>query len=115
MIVLLDDLVCYGLNFDMFFVVRVVRMSCSILYFFELIKLKMDIGIVMVVDGGVLSNFLIWLFLKERKCLVIGVMFVLCERECLKKNICNVFELFGVLFEMMKDVYDVRYIVLWYE
>lgn len=85
MIVLPDDLVRYGLNPDMFPVARAVRMSCSIPYFFEPIKLKTDTGTATVVDGGVLSNFPIWLFSKERKRPVIGVTLAPNERERPKK------------------------------
>ncbi|MEC0280352.1 patatin-like phospholipase family protein [Bacillus halotolerans] len=115
MIVLPDDLVRYGLNPDMFPVARAVRMSCSIPYFFEPIKLKTDTGTANVVDGGVLSNFPIWLFSKERKRPVIGVTLAPNERERPKKNIGNAFELFGALFETMKDAHDARHIASRYE
>ncbi|PLS04980.1 patatin-like phospholipase family protein [Bacillus sp. FSL K6-1012] len=115
MIVLPDDLVRYGLNPDMFPVARAVRMSCSIPYFFEPIKLKTDTGTATVVDGGVLSNFPIWLFSKERKRPVIGVTLAPNERERPKKNIGNAFELFGALFETMKDAHDARHIASRYE
>ncbi|MFP3793421.1 patatin-like phospholipase family protein [Bacillus subtilis] len=115
MIVLPDDLVRYGLNPDMFPVARAVRMSCSIPYFFEPIKLKTDTGTATVVDGGVLSNFPIWLFSKERKRPVIGVTLAPRERERPKKNIRNAFELFGALFETMKDAHDARHIASRYE
>ncbi|MGR6858385.1 patatin-like phospholipase family protein [Bacillus halotolerans] len=115
MIVLPDDLVRYGLNPDLFPVARAVRMSCSIPYFFEPIKLKTDTGTATVVDGGVLSNFPIWLFSKERKRPVIGVTLAPNERERPKKNIGNAFELFGALFETMKDAHDARHIASRYE
>ncbi|MDR4435681.1 patatin-like phospholipase family protein [Bacillus tequilensis] len=115
MIVLPDDLVRYGLNPDMFPVARAVRMSCSIPYFFEPIKLKTATGTATVVDGGVLSNFPIWLFSKERKRPVIGVTLAPRERERPKKNIRNAFELFGALFETMKDAHDARHIASRYE
>ncbi|WPC79112.1 patatin-like phospholipase family protein [Bacillus halotolerans] len=115
MIVLPDDLVRYGLNPDMFPVARAVRMSCSIPYFFEPIKLKTDTGTATVVDGGVLSNFPIWMFSKERKRPVIGVTLAPNERERPKKNIGNAFEMFGALFETMKDAHDARHIASRYE
>ncbi|KAF1679665.1 MULTISPECIES: patatin-like phospholipase family protein [Bacillus] len=115
MIVLPDDLGRYGLNPDMFPVARAVRMSCSIPYFFEPIKLKTESGAATVVDGGVLSNFPIWLFSKERKRPVIGVTLAPRERERPKKNIRNAFELFAALFETMKDAHDARHIASRYE
>ncbi|MGK9428494.1 patatin-like phospholipase family protein [Bacillus atrophaeus] len=115
MIVLPDDLGRYGLNPELFPVARAVRMSCSIPYFFEPIKLKCDGGTSTVVDGGVLSNFPIWLFSKERKRPVIGVTLAPHEKERPKKSIRNAFELFGALFETMKDAHDARHIATRYE
>ncbi|MEC1233254.1 patatin-like phospholipase family protein, partial [Bacillus paralicheniformis] len=51
MLVLPDDLNRYGLNPRRFSVARAVRMSCSIPYFFEPVKLKSSSGISVVVDG----------------------------------------------------------------
>ncbi|MBT2574458.1 patatin-like phospholipase family protein [Bacillus sp. ISL-51] len=115
MIVLPDDLPRYGLNPEMFPVARAVRMSCSIPYFFEPIKLKTDKGTSTVVDGGVLSNFPIWLFSKERKRPVIGISLSPHAKERPKKSIRNAFELFGALFETMKDAHDARHIATRYE
>lgn len=115
MIVLPDDLPRYGLNPEMFPVARAVRMSCSIPYFFEPIKLKTEKGTSTVVDGGVLSNFPIWLYSKERKRPVIGISLSPNEKERPKKSIRNAFELFGALFETMKDAHDARHIATKYE
>ncbi|WBY44382.1 patatin-like phospholipase family protein [Bacillus velezensis] len=114
-IVLPDDLPRYGLNPEMFPVARAVRMSCSIPYFFEPIKLKTEKGTSTVVDGGVLSNFPIWLYSKERKRPVIGISLSPNEKERPKKSIRNAFELFGALFETMKDAHDARHIATKYE
>lgn len=92
-------------------------MSCSILYFFELVKLKFILSS-LIVDGGVLSNFLIFLFDDDKsfkKWLVIGVKLSLKDEEREWNKIKNVVGLFSVFFEMMKDVYDVRYILKCYE
>lgn len=115
MIVLPDDLPRYGLNPEMFPVARAVRMSRSIPYFFEPIKLKTDKGTSTVVDGGVLSNFPIWLFSKERRRPVIGISLSPNEKERPKNSIRNAFELFGALFETMKDAHDARHIATKYE
>lgn len=74
MIVLPDDLKNYDIEPDTFLVSRALRMSCGIPFFFEPIKLKSNIGDVVVVDGGVLSNFPMWIFengIKERP--VLGI------------------------------------------
>ncbi|MFN2745373.1 MULTISPECIES: patatin-like phospholipase family protein [Bacillus] len=110
MLVLPDDLHRYGLNPDRFSVARAVRMSCSIPYFFEPVKLKSSAGISTVVDGGVLSNFPIWLFTAEKKRPVLGVTLMPNEKERPKKTINNAFELFGALFETMKEAHDARHI-----
>lgn len=45
----------------------------------------------------------------------IGVTLAPRERERPKKNIRNAFELFGALFETMKDAHDARHIASRYE
>ena len=65
MLVLPDDLVKYGINPQTFSIAKAIRMSCSLLFFFEPVKIKDDQGKSVIVDGGVLSNFPMWLFDKE--------------------------------------------------
>jgi NTE family protein len=72
MIVLPDDLPQYGINPSDFSVARAARMSMSIPYFFEPVELsavapysdgrKRDRRKCFIVDGGLLSNFPVWLF-----------------------------------------------------
>ena len=75
MIVLPDDLPKYGIDSATFSVARAARMSMSIPYFFEPVKLSVkepyDDDIkknkrkrrkCFIVDGGLLSNFPVWLF-----------------------------------------------------
>ncbi|MCY8021141.1 patatin-like phospholipase family protein [Bacillus licheniformis] len=115
MLVLPDDLNRYGLNPGRFSVARAVRMSCSIPYFFEPVKLKSPLGISVVVDGGVLSNFPMWLFTTEKKRPVLGITLMPNEKERPKKSIKNAFELFGALFETMKEAHDARHIATKHE
>ncbi|MEC1345874.1 patatin-like phospholipase family protein [Bacillus haynesii] len=115
MLVLPDDLNRYGLNPRRFSVARAVRMSCSIPYFFEPVKLKSSSGISVVVDGGVLSNFPMWLFTTEKKRPVLGITLMPNEKERPKKTIKNAFELFGALFETMKEAHDARHIATKHE
>lgn len=61
-VVLPDDLSKYGINPNRFSVAKAVRMSSCLPYFFEPVKLWTKDGVSIVVDGGVLSNFPIWLF-----------------------------------------------------
>ncbi len=62
MLVLPRDLKSFGLDPDEFPIARAVRMSMSIPLFFEPVKLKDKDGRVhIIVDGGLLSNYPIWL------------------------------------------------------
>ncbi len=111
MMVLPDDLLSYGINPNKFSVAHAVRMSCSIPYFFEPVHLKGKNGTSLVVDGGVLSNFPIWLFDQERKKRpALGVKLSANAANRPKNEIDNAFEMFGALFETMKEAHDARHI-----
>lgn len=61
-LILPHDLKYFGFDPDQFSIARAVRMSMSIPLFFEAIKLKDNNGKEnIIVDGGVLSNYPIWL------------------------------------------------------
>ncbi|MGM0887837.1 MAG: patatin-like phospholipase family protein [Bacillota bacterium] len=112
LVVLPDDLPNYGIDPSAFPVAKAVRMSCSIPYFFEPVKLNVGKSKFLFVDGGVLSNFPMWLFnsdhvRKERP--VIGLR--LSVDEIWKPHeVDNAVELFSALFKTMKDSHDARYI-----
>ncbi|KKI92997.1 hypothetical protein WQ54_05660 [Bacillus sp. SA1-12] len=114
LIVLPDDLHKYGINPESFSVGRAVRMSCSLPYFFEPVRLASSTGSNIIVDGGVLSNFPIWLFYQSKKSVkarpVLGIKLSSNEKERPKKIIRNAFDMFGALFETMKDAHDSRHI-----
>jgi NTE family protein len=113
LVVLPDDLVKYGISPGSFSIAKAIRMSCSIPYFFEPVKLKSMEGTNIIVDGGVLSNFPMWLFDREnvqKLRPVIGIKLSANEYEHEKHQIKNAFQLFGALFETMKDAHDSRYI-----
>ncbi|WP_019909640.1 patatin-like phospholipase family protein [Paenibacillus sp. HW567] len=71
-VVLPDGLEQYGISPGAFEVAKAVRMSCSIPYFFDPVMLRLNGGaargksfseqFVYMVDGGMLSNFPLWLF-----------------------------------------------------
>ena len=62
LLVLPRDLALFGIEPDMFPIAKAVRMSMSIPVFFEPAQLKDKDGSVhIIVDGGVLSNYPIWL------------------------------------------------------
>jgi NTE family protein len=114
LVVLPDDLMSYGVDPGRFSVAKAIRMSCSLPYFFEPVKLKSFEGETsLLVDGGVLSNFPMWLFDKEnvkklRPVLGIKLSHDVLNRE--KNKIYNAIQLYEALFETMKDAHDARYI-----
>lgn len=113
MIVLPDDLESYGISPESFPVARAVRMSCSIPFFFEPIKMKVQTGETIVVDGGVLSNFPMWLFKdddRNRKRPIIGLKLSRSKEEVGGYDIKNALQLFEALFSTMKNAHDDRYI-----
>ncbi|KKK33218.1 hypothetical protein WQ57_25170 [Mesobacillus campisalis] len=112
--ILPDDLPKYGIDPRSFPIAKAVRMSCSLPYFFEPVKLKeYGGGTSVIVDGGVLSNFPMWLFDKEnvkktRPVLGIKLSHNLAEHP--RHEIKNAIRMFEALFETMKDAHDSRYI-----
>jgi NTE family protein len=113
MVVLPEDLVKYGIAPESFSIAKAVRMSCSIPYFFEPVKLRSIDGMNVLVDGGVLSNFPMWLFDRDnvqKLRPVLGIKLSPNEYEHEKHAIKNAIQLFGALFETMKDAHDSRYI-----
>lgn len=113
MVVIPDDLEKLGISPGSFSIAKAIRMSCSIPYFFEPVKLRSIDGTNIIVDGGVLSNFPMWLFDKEnekRVRPVLGIKLSPSEHEHEKHQIKNGIQLFTALFETMKDAHDQRYI-----
>ncbi|WP_062104704.1 patatin-like phospholipase family protein [Bacillus niameyensis] len=113
LLVLPDDLDKYGIPKETFPVSKAIRMSAGLPFFFEPVKLKSLSGKNIIIDGGVLSNFPIWLFDPEHhKKLrpIIGVKLSHSLEEQPKREIKNALSLFEALFATMKDVHDARYV-----
>lgn len=113
LVVLPDDLPKYEIDPNTFPIAKAIRMSCSLPYFFEPIKLKNGGSPNVLVDGGVLSNFPMWLFDKEnvkKVRPVLGIKLSPSFHERPKNNINNAIKLFEALFETMKEAHDSRYI-----
>ena len=94
-------------------VARAIRMSCCLPYFFEPVKLRSLSGENIIVDGGLLSNFPMWLFEdKERrfKRPIIGIKLSQKLEDQPKRKVTNALNLFEALFSTMKDAHDARYI-----
>lgn len=111
MIVLPDDLGKYGISADSFPIARAIRMSCGIPFFFEPVKLRVGSGDTIVVDGGVLSNFPMWIFDNENKERpILGLKLSGSAEEKPGQQIDNGLEMFEALFSTMKNAHDERYI-----
>ncbi len=65
MLILPEDLKEYAINPAQYSIGRAVAMSCAIPYFFTPVKLKTLGKVSYIVDGGLLSNFPIWIFDNE--------------------------------------------------
>lgn len=61
-LILPDDLPRYGIDPMEFEIAKAVRMSISIPLYFNPIKLENKEAISYIVDGGILSNFPVWIF-----------------------------------------------------
>ncbi|MFC4409060.1 patatin-like phospholipase family protein [Chungangia koreensis] len=113
MLIFPDDLPEYGIYPERFPVFRAIRMSCGIPFFFEPVKMKTRNGRNIVVDGGVLSNFPLWIFDDEegkRERPVLGLKLSRSTSEKKMREIDNGLQLFEALFATMKDAHDERYI-----
>ncbi|GAE24585.1 lysophospholipase-like family protein [Halalkalibacter wakoensis JCM 9140] len=117
LLVLPDDLEKYGVIPEKFPVARAIRMSCSIPYFFEPVKIY-DRGSggkpSYIVDGGLLSNFPMWLFMdgnpKRWKKPAIGFQLKPELSEMPPKKIKNAVSMYRALFETMASAHDLKYI-----
>jgi len=113
MLVMPDGLKNYGIDPDSFSVAKAVRMSTSIPYFFEPVTLRTNQGKHIIVDGGILSNFPIFLFdeeMKLKKRPVLGIQLSSRLENKQKKKIKNAVDLYEALFETMREAHDARYI-----
>ncbi|HSO58756.1 MAG TPA: patatin-like phospholipase family protein [Paenisporosarcina sp.] len=113
MLVLPDDLSQYGISADTFSLARALRMSCGIPFFFEPVKLKVGIEETIVVDGGVLSNFPMWMFDEpdgNRQRPVLGLKISRGHKDSPAHIINNGLNLFEALFSTMQNAHDEKYI-----
>jgi NTE family protein len=88
-------------------------MSCGLPFFFEPVKMSLGFGESLIVDGGVLSNFPIWLFddpLGKSQRPVIGLKISSDHKESSGHIINNSLNLFEALFSTMQSAHDEKYI-----
>ncbi|WP_010631987.1 patatin-like phospholipase family protein [Sporolactobacillus vineae] len=111
MVVFPNDLVDYGVDPKTFSVARAVRMSAGLPLFFEPAALFDDTGKrSLIVDGGILSNFPIWIFDREEGLPVrpfLGLRIVDGKEENYT-NVKNAAELFRGIFTAMHNAHDER-------
>ncbi|MFA9559417.1 patatin-like phospholipase family protein [Evansella sp. AB-rgal1] len=115
-LILPDDLPKYGLNPNTFSIARAIRMSSSLPFFFEPVKLtnKNTGRESLIVDGGVLSNFPIWLFtdkdMTKIKRPVLGFRLSPSRDTIEPKEVTNAFAMLHSMIDTMRTAHDQRYI-----
>lgn len=124
LLVLPDDIAHYGIDPNTFYVSKAIRMSTSIPYFFDPVVIPQlqkgsDLTFseqpTYVVDGGLLSNFPLWLFDNEiepqTKRLVPTMGFQLVGKQDNQPHrISGLITMFHSMFETMLSAHDQRYI-----
>lgn len=108
MLVLPDDLVEYDLMPENFSIARAVRMSSSIPFFFQPVLLKKDSVQHYIVDGGLLSNYPIWLFDVPGVPKWPTIGFRLCDKQARQEGtrITGLLSLTRGLLTTMLDAHD---------
>lgn len=112
LLVLPRDLEEYGYDPEQLSIARVVRMSCSIPFFFDPVKILHYPTRTpsYIVDGGVLSNFPVWLFDESSPhCPTFGFRLISDEDQQVHQ-IDGPFSMFKSIFFTMLDAHDNRYI-----
>ncbi|TSC69231.1 MAG: NTE family protein [Parcubacteria group bacterium Gr01-1014_66] len=113
LIVLPRDSIEYGIDPQKLDIARAVRMSMSIPFFYKPIKMRTREGVnSYLVDGGILSNFPIWLLddgSDDPEWPTIGFKLVEPE-EGTPHRIFGPVTLFAALFSTMMEAHDARYI-----
>lgn len=115
LIIIPDDLErVYGIHPASFPVATAIRMSAGFPYFFMPKKLQgKDMEKSIIVDGGLLSNFPLWIFENDvgpSKRPVLGVKLSSASEKGQQRVIKNAFDMFNALFSTMKQAHDARYI-----
>ncbi|TDF99219.1 patatin-like phospholipase family protein [Paenibacillus piri] len=126
LLVLPDDIAEYGIDPLQFTIAKAVRMSTSIPYFFDPVVIRKSADkrlptdkfadqFVYIVDGGLLSNFPLWLFDRDEvpalDKLIPTIGFQLVGRGTGEPNtIFGPITMLRALFSTMMDAHDERYI-----
>jgi NTE family protein len=113
LLVLPDDLPSYGIELADMSVARAVRMSCSIPFFFEPMKLihQPSKTTCYIVDGAVLSNFPVWLFDQEQpRWPTFGFRLVSSDQKETVHRIQGPLTMLRSIFLTMLEAHDNRHI-----
>ncbi|GAA0602614.1 patatin-like phospholipase family protein [Virgibacillus siamensis] len=115
MVIIPDDLQrIYGIDPKYFPVSKAVRMSAGYPYFFVPKKLPgQSKRKSLIVDGGLLSNFPLWIFeneSKEQVRPVLGIKLSAYSGKQEPRKISNALDMFHALFSTMLQAHDARYI-----
>ncbi|KGX90892.1 hypothetical protein N781_05860 [Pontibacillus halophilus JSM 076056 = DSM 19796] len=116
LVVIPDDLEeLYGISPKEFTIARAVRMSAGLPYFFipaRIVNKHTTVKSIMV-DGGLLSNFPIWLFTspdEKRTRPIVGMKLSASPQKIKPRAIKNAKHMVHALFATMKQAHDARYI-----
>lgn len=126
LLVLPDDMRLYGYDPKKLSVSKAVRMSASIPYFFDPVPLRYNNPMALegqsmvkqetayVVDGGLLSNFPLWIFDQEQRSSLhpiptVGFQMV-GKNDNRPHRISGPLSMFQAMFETMLEAHDERYI-----
>lgn len=115
LVVIPDDLErIYGINPNYFSVAKAVRMSAGYPYFFmpKIMPGKSKQNS-LIVDGGLLSNFPLWIFEngdRENTRPILGMKLTGYPEQKNPKKITNALEMFHALFSTMLQAHDARYV-----
>ncbi len=112
LLVLPDDLEEYGHRVERFPIARAVRMSCSIPFFYEPSKM-MHVPSAKksyIVDGGMLSNFPVWLFDRENPRWPTFGFRLVSETAGEEHHISGPITLLRAMIYTMLEAHDNRYI-----
>ncbi|MFC2050413.1 patatin-like phospholipase family protein [Chloroflexota bacterium] len=113
LLVLPQDIAYYGVRPEDLNVAAAIRMSMSIPFFYEAVPLKnmRTNQVSYIVDGGILSNFPVWLFDVEGKPQWPTFGFKLVEpEEGAPHRVRGLISLLTALFATMLEAHDARYI-----
>lgn len=107
-----EDLKLFGYDPQQFSIARAVRISCNIPFFFEPYRLldKKQGTYSYLVDGGLLSNFPIWIFDEEHPRWPTFGFRLMGENTGKPHEIRGPISLFRAIFETMMDAHDNRLI-----